>query len=106
MSLRALLSVGLLASLLTGLPLAAEQDLAGLWLGHGERERSIVEVEVTFTRTSSGYEGSFSSEQLRVVGIPFTEIGYVAPRLTWELVGDFIYILASTCLISYQEALR
>ena len=41
-----------------------------------------------FARTASGYEGAFSSAQLRVVGIPFRRIRYEESRLSWELVGD------------------
>jgi len=83
------LLLGFLIVSLTGLPLAAQQNPAGTWLGLWEREGSTVEVEVTFVRTASGFEGSFSSEQLRVVGIPFREIRYEEPSLSWELVGDF-----------------
>lgn len=83
------LLLGFLLGSLTGLPLAAQQNPAGTWLGQWEREGSTVEVAVTFARTASGLEGSFFSEQLRVVGIPFREIRYEAPRLSWELVGDF-----------------
>ncbi len=61
----------------------------GSWTGHWVRDGSILEVETTFARTDSGYRGSFSSEQLRVVGIPFTKIRFEAPTLTWDLVGDF-----------------
>jgi dipeptidyl aminopeptidase/acylaminoacyl peptidase len=71
-----------------GLPLAALQDLAGTWVGQWERDGSILEVQVTFSRTASGYEGSFTSEQLRVVRIPFRRIHYEEPKVSWELVGD------------------
>lgn len=80
--------LGFLLGSLSGLPLAAQQNPAGTWLGVWEREGSTVEVEVVFTRTGSGYEGSFSSEQLRVVGIPFREVRYEPPRLSWKMVGD------------------
>ena len=68
--------------------LAAQAGPVGNWLGHWERDGSILEVEVTFTRSASGFEGSFSSAQLRVVGIPFRQIRYQEPTLSWELVGD------------------
>jgi hypothetical protein len=69
-----LLLPGLLASSLTALPRAARQDPAGTWVGQWERDGSILEIEVVFTRADSGYAGNFSSKQLRVVGIPFREI--------------------------------
>ena len=88
MSFHVLLLLGLLVGSLTGQPLAAQQDLAGTWIGQWERDGSILEVEVMFARTASGHEGAFSSAQLRVVGIPFRLIRYEASRLSWELVGD------------------
>lgn len=43
---------------------------------------------MTFSRAASGYEGSFSSPQLRVVGIPLTRVRYEAPSLNWDIAGD------------------
>jgi pimeloyl-ACP methyl ester carboxylesterase len=60
----------------------------GAWTGQWEREGSTLDVEMTFARDASGYTGSFSSAQLRVVGIPLTNVKYAAPRLTWQIVGD------------------
>ena len=77
-----------LPSALTGSLLVAQQNPVGHWVGHWEREGSMVEVEVMFARSDSGYTGSFSSDQLRVVGVPFRKIRYEEPRLAWELVGD------------------
>ena len=88
MSLRVLLLLGLLVSPITGQPLAAQQAPAGTWIGQWERDGSILEVEVMFARTASGYEGALSSAQLRVVGIPFRRIRYEESKLSWELVGD------------------
>jgi dienelactone hydrolase len=88
MSFRVLLLLGLLMSLLTCLPLAALQAPAGTWIGQWERDGSILEVEVMFAPTASGYEGAFSSAQLRVAGIPFRQVRYEESRLSWELVGD------------------
>jgi len=82
------LVVGLLLGLLTAPTSAAEQNPAGRWSGQWEREGSILDVEVTFVRTASGYEGSFSSAHLRVVGIPFQRVRYEEPKLSWDLVGD------------------
>lgn len=88
MSFHVLLILSLLVSSLTGLPQAAQRDPAGTWIGQWERAGSILEVEVNFARTASGYEGTLSSAQLRVVGIPFRRTRYEAPKLFWELVGD------------------
>ncbi len=87
MSARALLLSGLLAVSTVGLP-AAHADPTGTWVGHWEREGSQLPVETILTQTDSGFAGSFSSPQLRVVGIPFRQIRYAAPQLSWELVGD------------------
>jgi len=78
----------LIPILLACLPVSAAEDPAGTWIGQWERDGSVVDVEVTFERTASGYEGSFSSDQLRVVRIPFRKILYEEPRLSWELAGD------------------
>ena len=88
MSFHVLLLLGLLVGWPTAQPLAVQQDFAGTWIGQWERDGSILEVEVTFARTASGYEGAFSSAQLRVVGIPFRRIHSEGSRLSWELVGD------------------
>ncbi len=88
MKVRVLLLLFFLASSVTALPLAAPNDPAGAWVGQWEREGSILEVEVVFARTDSGYAGSFSSAQLRVLGVPFREIRFEAPNLSWKLVGD------------------
>ena len=78
---------GLLAGSALGLP-AAHADPAGTWIGHWERDGSRLPVEVVFAPADSGFVGSFASPELRVVGIPFRQIRYVEPRLTWDLVGD------------------
>ena len=88
MTLRLLLLGTLVVGLLSGSPVAAQQVPAGAWAGHWERDNSILPVEMTFSSTASGYEGSFSSPQLRVVGIPLTRVMYKAPALLWEIVGD------------------
>jgi pimeloyl-ACP methyl ester carboxylesterase len=82
-----LLAVAIVGSLATP-AVAAQHDPSGTWTGRWERDGSTLTVEMTFTRSASGYEGTFSSPQLRVVGIPFSKITYEAPLLRWELVGD------------------
>lgn len=85
---RLLLLVGVLASSFAGRSLATPQGPVGRWTGQWERDGSTLAVEMTFSRTASGYEGSFSSAQLRVVGIPLAQVRYEEPRLLWNLVGD------------------
>lgn len=68
--------------------MAAQQDPSGTWVGQWERDGSILDVEVAFKQTDSGYSGTFSSEQLRTVGIPFERVRYDTPRITWTLAGD------------------
>lgn len=78
----------MVAGALAGAPVAAQQVPAGVWTGEWERESSTLTVEMTFSPTASGYEGSFSSAQLRVVGIPLTRVRYESPAVSWEVVGD------------------
>jgi pimeloyl-ACP methyl ester carboxylesterase len=87
MGLHRLPLLALLAGV-AGAPLSAQSDPAGTWVGQWERDGSVLEVEVTFTRAASGLEGSFSSAGLRVVGIPFQAVRHEATRLSWELAGD------------------
>lgn len=70
------------------LPAAAQEGLSGSWRGHWEREGSTLPVEITFSEGASGYQGAFSSAQLRVVGIPLTGIRFEAPVVRWDIVGD------------------
>src|SRR5262245_34925278 len=88
MSLCTLLITGILAPSPTGPAGGLQQELAGTWVGRWEREGATLDVEVTFTRTGAGYAGSFSSAQLRVLGVPFERIRYEPPRVSWALVGD------------------
>lgn len=88
MRLHLLLLASLLAVWLAGAPVAAQQDPTGAWTGQWERDGSTLAVEMTFSHTASGYEGSFSSSQLRVVGIPLTGVRYEAPAMSWKIVGD------------------
>jgi len=88
MRFRVLLLSHLVAGLLVATSAAAQQGPAGLWKGHWERDGSTLAVEMTFASTALGYEGSFSSTQLRVVGVPLMRVRYEAPTLVWDIVGD------------------
>jgi alpha-beta hydrolase superfamily lysophospholipase len=76
------------ALLLAGARIAAAAPLEGTWSGRFEREGSTLEVELTFTRGAEGCSGSFSSEPLRVVGIPLEDVRCDSARVAWRLVGD------------------
>jgi len=78
----------LLAALLASPLLAAGPGPEGVWTGRWEREGSTLAVEMTFSRGASGYEGSFASSQLGVIGIPLSRIRFEPPALTWEIAGD------------------
>lgn len=67
---------------------AAQQDPAGHWIGQWEREGATLEVAIGVIRVAGGYEGTLSSDQLRVVGVVFVEMRFEDPRLRWRLVGD------------------
>src|SRR4029450_7645841 len=71
-----------------GLPVYAATGPEGTWTGQWECDGATLDVEMNFSRDASGYTGSFSSAQLRVVGIPLTNVKYDAPRLTWQITGD------------------
>jgi len=87
-NLRTWLVIGCYFGALVCPSLAAQQAPSGTWIGKWERDGSILDVEVVFKPTDSGYSGTFSSEQLRTVGIPFEHVRYDAPRITWALAGD------------------
>ena len=70
------------------LPVLAATGPEGTWTGQWERDGSTLDVEMSFSRDASGYTGTFSSAQLRVVGIPLTNVKYEAPRVTWQIAGD------------------
>jgi uncharacterized protein len=78
----------LLAACFLAASVYAPQGPGGYWVGQWVRDGSVLAVEMTFSRTASGYTGSFSSSQLRVVGIPLTGIVYKPPAITWKVVGD------------------
>jgi uncharacterized protein len=83
-----LLLSSLVTALLYGASAAAQTGLVGVWTGQWERDGSRLAVEMTFTHTALGYEGAFSSLQLRVVGIPLSRVRYEPPAWSCEIVGD------------------
>jgi dienelactone hydrolase len=80
-----------LAGVLSGWPaplVAAPSEPAGVWTGTWERDGSMLDVDMTFSRNASGYVGAFSSSQLRVSGMPLAAVKYEAPQVTWQVAGD------------------
>lgn len=65
-----------------------EPELEGYWSGVWIRDGSVLAVSLRFERTESGWEGSFDSNQLRVIGIPLRDISTTVPTLSWKVVGD------------------
>jgi dienelactone hydrolase len=74
-------------------PGMAQDDLAGDWVGIWTRDGDTLAVEIAFERDSAGWRGAFDSERLRVVGIPFNEVTYDAPRVEFHIVGDATTLL-------------
>jgi uncharacterized protein len=84
-SLAAVLALGV-ALFATGS--MAREPLEGTWLGQWVRDGSAAEVTLRFARSGGGYQGSFDSETLRVVGIPLAQIEWNPPDVAWTIVGD------------------
>src|SRR3990170_127030 len=80
-------------------PGKAQEDLSGDWGGIWTRDGDTLAVEIAFEREAAGWRGAFDSERLRVVGIPFNEVAYDAPRVEFHIAGD-----ATTLL--FQSELR
>ena len=63
-------------------------SLAGHWTGRWVRNGEALDVWVDFDRSGPGYVGSFGSDELRVLGIPFRSVDLDSSRAHWRLVGD------------------
>jgi dienelactone hydrolase len=88
--LRTLFSLSLFIFILVASTTVAtsEPELEGYWSGVWIRDGSELAVSLRFERVESGWEGSFDSNQLRVIGIPLRDISTTFPTLTWKVVGD------------------
>jgi hypothetical protein len=62
--------------------------LAGHWRGQWLRDGAALDVWLDFTRADSGYSGSFGSDGLRVLDIPFREVRVDSGAVHWTIVGD------------------
>ncbi len=67
---------------------AEESPLAGTWVGTWVRAGEPLAVVFHFTQKANGWNGSFDSDQLRVVGIPLRDIRVALPTVTWNIPGD------------------
>ena len=67
---------------------ASVPGLAGHWTGRWEREGSVLDVGVDFTRDEHGWHGRFSSDGLRVLDVPFREVRVDSGHVGWTLAGD------------------
>ena len=93
-----LMSILLLAALLATSTSAAKSHdhptqtaadpLAGHWEGTWVREGDPLTVWIDFTKSDTGYRGTFGSEDLRVADIPFQGVQVEADSVHWLLVGD------------------
>lgn len=67
---------------------AQHSDLAGTWTGSWVRAGEPLNVVFHFKREAQQWRGSFDSDQLRVVGIPLSDIRVASPAVAWKIVGD------------------
>jgi pimeloyl-ACP methyl ester carboxylesterase len=68
---------------------AADQGQpVGTWKGQWTREGATVDVTMRFSKSPTGYAGSFDSEGLRAMGIPMQKIIWKRPHLSWAVVSD------------------
>lgn len=69
-------------------PLHAQSGIVGTWTGVWTRDGSDLSVEFRFARQDTAYTGSFSSDQLRVSGIPIATISQKGRDVSWTIPGD------------------
>ncbi len=63
-------------------------DLNGEWSGFWERDGDRLDVTVHFISEVTGWKGTFDSDRLRAIGIPFRDITVDGSSVQWKLVGD------------------
>jgi len=89
-------SNGLALGLLLGLVIAAsaaQRSIQGHWEGVMVREGAELPVSFDFTNEAAGLTASFNSPTQRAMGIPLRSVGYAAPKIHFELVGDATTII-------------
>ena len=85
---RALSSI-VLAGLMWAIASTAQSaDLSGGWKGTWTKDGDALPVTVRFERRQATYTGSFDSDELQVLQIPFSNIAVTTPRVHFELKGD------------------
>jgi len=67
---------------------ADPSPLAGHWEGQWVRDGASLDVWVDFSHSDSGYAGSFGSDALRALDIPFRSVQSDSTGVHWLLVGD------------------
>jgi len=67
---------------------ARSRGLAGHWKGQWVRDGSVLELWADFTGPDSSASGSFGSDALRALDIPFRSVRRDSAGVHWELVGD------------------
>jgi dienelactone hydrolase len=78
---------GLIAVLLVAAS-AQAADLSGSWKGTWTKDGDALPVTVTFAQTAGVWSGSFSSDALQVLDIPFTGVSDTDGKVHWLLKGD------------------
>jgi pimeloyl-ACP methyl ester carboxylesterase len=71
-----------------GQAIAAPSPLNGSWAGKQVLAGDALRLTMHFKEDSTGWVGSFDSDQLRVAGIPLREIKVSLPSVQWKIVGD------------------
>jgi pimeloyl-ACP methyl ester carboxylesterase len=67
---------------------AAQKSAEGHWEGVMIREGAALPVSFDLTSEGGKLKASFNSPTQRAVGIPLRNVGYNAPKIHFELVGD------------------
>jgi len=79
---------GYAAFLSLGITNTWANNLEGAWKGLWNKQGDALPVTVIFEKSRSGYAGSFDSDQLQVVGIPFSGIQETNGKVHFVLQGD------------------
>ena len=67
---------------------ACASDLSGNWRGTWTKDGDALPVTATFAKSGDAYSGSFSSDALQVMDIPFAEASDVNGKVHLTLKGD------------------
>jgi uncharacterized protein len=85
--MRVLALLGLVVGLVTT-PALAAGGLEGSWSGTWTKNGDDLAVVLTFERKAAGYAGSFDSDRLQIMGIPFGDIRADGSSVHFTLTGD------------------